>query len=157
MFGLFNSKLNKKRVLPAIQDSLLFASRHLNVEGSKDAAKLQVASLQMLDSCSKLFTKESGWDVDDLNKYCRAEVLAAFVCFYLYLSIKPENELMLSISKRAVRTSLVKVGITSGECAIPRIEISLLVALVKELRDRGFEEIDFIGFDMGNSEMLPKI
>lgn len=156
MFGLFNSKLNKKRVLPAIQDSLTYASRQFDVEFSEDSIKLQVAALQMLDSSSKLFSKENGWDVDALNKHCRPEVIAAFVCFYMYLSVKPENELMRSISKQAIRNAFASAGITSGNCALPRIEFSVLVAMVKQLREQGLEEIDFIGFDLGDSALLPK-
>ena len=104
-----------------------------------EAQELIISSLKLIYLAANLLVKKDGWDIEAINQHCRPEVVAAFICFYGYLSISPEKSKTIIILKQGIRTALYSVGIYDGNAPIPRIEISIIIAMAKEARSRNMD------------------
>jgi hypothetical protein len=148
VLGIFTKKINKKKVHPVLVNNLETAISKSNLVGSKEADELILYSLKMTDLATALLVKKHGWDVEAINNHCRVEVVVAFICFFGYLSVKPEKTEMLRILKLGIRTALHSVGIYDGNSAIPKIEIALILAMAKEAKDRNLDIEETLGLKL---------
>lgn len=149
MFGL-SPKLKKKRIWSKVSLIIDNAATKLGDKETSQISKLQLNALKLTDFAAKGLNKDNGWNVQHLNEHCREEILASYVCFVSYFAISENDTVSRCVLKESVKLGLESIGISDGNSPAKKIELSVIVMMIKILKEKELDVEEFLGLSSLN-------
>lgn len=148
MFGIHRRILNKREILPVLREHISQASKNLSIEDSREAISLELQAPGLIDLAEKYLRRIKNVSRKNMNEACRTELLAAFVSYCGYRSIKSDQHTFRNLAKEAIQVGLRSIGIKPGQITATAMEFAVLKLIVSDISKFDWDSKDILGFEL---------